>query len=89
MTDIVKGMRDAYNGAWISIPEFDEIEVGQVKAMRAALLFLADDGSEEISVRLCRVFYRIPSTDPVPMPLIDIMTDAIKEAIRAAAGDGT
>jgi hypothetical protein len=56
--------------------------------LRAALLFLADNGSEEISVRLCRVFYRIPSTDPVPMPLIDIMTDAIKEAIRAAAGGG-
>lgn len=79
MTDIVKGMVEAfYEGG--GRPTSDR--------MRAALLFLAGNGSEEISVRLCRVFYRIPSTDPVPMPLIDIMTDAIKEAIRAAAGGG-
>jgi hypothetical protein len=87
MTDIVKGMAGAYlHSMDISVSEnFDEVNED---AMRAALLFLADNGSEEISVRLCRVFYRIPSTDPVPMPLIDIMTDAIKEAIRAAAGGG-
>lgn len=41
MTDIMKGMVNAYNGAWVSIPEFDEIEVGQLKAMRAALLWYA------------------------------------------------
>jgi hypothetical protein len=81
MTDIVKGMATAHtNGLWSG--------GSREAAMRAALLFLADNGSEEISVRLCRVFYRIPSTDPVPMPLIDIMTDAIKEAISAAAGGG-
>jgi hypothetical protein len=83
MTDIVKGMARAYrDNMWRSPKPTRE------EAMRAALLFLADNGSEEISVRLCRVFYRIPSTDPVPMPLIDIMTDAIKEAISAAAGGG-
>lgn len=50
MTDIVKGMRDAYNGAWISIPNDDEIEVGQLKAMRAALMWLADNVRDEIGL---------------------------------------
>jgi hypothetical protein len=92
MTDIVKGMHEAFindrRNQWRNgvCPKSDEWEYDNRQSMRAALMFLAENGSEEISVRLCRVFYRIPSTDPVPMPLVDGMTDALKEAIRAAAG---
>ncbi len=97
MTDIVKGMVPAYNNAWTHIPEFDEIEVGQLKAMRAALLWLAANVSDEM--------VRSASADRAKddegqfqalEDLIDfsgenktrtVIKSAISAAIRAAAGE--
>lgn len=52
-----------------------------------ALLWQADNASEEIAKHLCRAVYTIPIDNPIPAPLLDSMTWRVAAAIRAAAGE--
>lgn len=86
MTDIVKGMTAvAYKAQYGA--EFDSLRDGvREEFMRAALLFFADNGSEEIAKHLCRAVYSIPVDNPIPAPMLDSMTWRVAAAIRAVAG---
>jgi len=86
MTDIVKGMARA----WWQSHDMKEgegpldfvIDEAEVAAMRAALLWLAANVSEEMGEAAAG---RLPHFAKVPYP--DVI-DAIVHAIRAAAGGG-
>lgn len=85
MTNIVKGMVSTYNNAWTHIPEFDEIENGQLKAMRAALQWLSQNVSDEmVQAAWEREFGRGGFDGDIWRKTIK---SAIASAIRAAAGE--
>lgn len=86
MTDIVKGMIRKYEQVRVSERSAGNPDEACQEAMRAALLFFADNGSEEIAKHLCRAVYGIPVDNPIPARMLDSMTWRIAAAIRAAAG---
>ena len=87
MTDIVKGMARA----WWQSHDMKEgegpldfvIDEAEVKAMRAALMWLADNVSKEMSVAFWNEFYREYRTGGQAETV-----NALAAAIRAAGEEG-
>lgn len=53
---ILEGMRDAYDSSWVDEPEDEEIEEGQLKAVAAALRWLAENIPDEVCYRAGKVY---------------------------------
>lgn len=84
MTDIVKGMTREYERVFLSSTGEDNT---REDAMRAALLWQAENASEEIAKHLCRTVHGLPADEPIPAPMLDAMTWRVAAAIRATAGE--
>jgi hypothetical protein len=84
MTDIVKGMATAYWTNWCGEVDVGEITVIDTEAMRAALLFLAANVSDEMAAASLAAFCNAPDETLVQ----DVRKRVIAAAIRAAAGGG-
>jgi len=84
MTDIVKGMATAYlQTTFGPFAATAQVDVEEVEAMRAALLFLADNVSDEMAAASLAAFCNAPDETLVQ----DVRKHVIAAAIRAAAGD--
>lgn len=80
MKKIVDGMEQAYCDK-----RYGGYESGQ-NSMRAALLWQAENASEEIAKHLCRTVHGLPADEPIPAPMLDAMTWRVAAALRAVAG---
>ena len=87
MTDIVKGMSAAFNAATNELmPDWrpGDTEWLDNVGLRAALLFLADNVSDEMAAASLAAFCNAPDETLVQ----DVRKRVISAAIRAAAGGG-
>jgi hypothetical protein len=86
-SDIVKGMAAHYEnlampiGSRLSVVESDE-------AMRAALLWLADNVSDEMAHHAASQYFDNPLNEANPPRILVEFGGVIAAAIRAAAGGG-
>ena len=79
MSDIVKGMADLYEQGHHASNE---------AAMRAALLFLADNVSDEMAHHAASQYFDKPLNEANPPRILVEFGGVISAAIRAAAGGG-
>jgi hypothetical protein len=86
MTDIVKGMGGEFARVLFSSKYFSTDAERHEAAMRAALLWLADNVSDEMCHNAAHQYFDMPLNEVVPPLILVEFGGVIAAAIRAAAG---